>query len=395
MTQTVSYAMARLASATALAIAISACGEQSAEKPIAAPTAPLAAVVKQNPAVKAVEISARGNHTCALQRVGGPAYCWGWNEFGQVGDGSFTSRSWAVPVAGNLKFAQISTGDYHTCALTKAGVAYCWGWGAIGQLGDGAASNSAVPVPVAGGHTFKQIAGGELGTCGLTAAGAVYCWGFIMGYGSSPTPVEVSGNITFASIELGGFQGCGIATGGQTYCFQIVNDGTVVGNPRLIASPGFAKLAASHGTTCGLTAAGAAYCFGGQSDGMLGAQVSDTMSALVPVEGNHVFTTISMGAANACGITASGEMWCWGRNYDLSYPIGPSDVTTAPVQVTTTAGLGIVRTEHGGSHSCGLTRRGQVWCWGNLTDGELADGRDANNTTFPFSYEPVLARRLR
>jgi alpha-tubulin suppressor-like RCC1 family protein len=392
MTPNLRHALARAVSTAAL-VAISACGEQTAQTTLTAPDSPLAASAKRNPAVKAVEISAGLNHNCAIQR-NGPTYCWGWNEFGQIGDGSFTSRSWAVPVAGNVKFTQISAGDYHTCALTSAGAAYCWGYGTIGQLGNGAFSNSAVPVAVAGGYTFHQIAGGELGTCALTTAGSVYCWGFIMGFGSSATPVQVSGNLTFTSIALGGSQGCGVATGGQTYCFQIVNDGSVVGDPRLIASPQFTKLVASQRTTCGLSAAGAAYCFGGQSDGMLGAQVADTMSALVPVDGNHVFTTISMGYASACGITATGERWCWGRNYDLSYPIGPSDATTTPVQVTTTAGLGISRTEHGFSHSCGLASRGEVWCWGNLSDGELADGRDRTNTTFPFSYEPVLARRL-
>ena len=163
----------------------------------------------------------------------------------------------------------------------------------------------------------------------------------------------------------------------------------------LIPSPNFVSLNASNFATCGLTAAGGAYCFGESLDGILGSPNAQPLSALVPVDGNHVFRTLSSGYQNACGITTANETWCWGRNYDLSLPIGPSASTTTPVMVTSTAELTFQYMEHGFSHSCGLTRSGLVDCWGNFSYGQLADGRDATSASFPWSLVPVIAQRAR
>lgn len=58
--------------------------------------------------------------------------------------------------------------------------AYCWGSNAHGQLGNGASSadvQSSEPLPVSGGLLFTQIAAGGEHTCGRQASGRVSCWG--------------------------------------------------------------------------------------------------------------------------------------------------------------------------------------------------------------------------
>jgi len=88
-------------------------------------------------------------HTCGLTS-GGTAYCWGANEEGQLGDGTFAPRRLTpTPVAGGLTFTSLALGEVHTCGLTSGGAAYCWGWNGGGQLGDGTTSPRSTPTPVA------------------------------------------------------------------------------------------------------------------------------------------------------------------------------------------------------------------------------------------------------
>jgi alpha-tubulin suppressor-like RCC1 family protein len=96
-------------------------------------------------------VSAGPFHTCGVTTTGA-GYCWGgpW-----LGDGTTTSSATPVAIAGGLTFAEMSSGGdaggfTNTCGVTTSGAAYCWGNNQYGQLGDGTATNSPVPVKVAG-----------------------------------------------------------------------------------------------------------------------------------------------------------------------------------------------------------------------------------------------------
>ena len=102
----------------------------------------------------------------------GLIYCWGAFQAG-------TYWSSATPLSGALPFVQTVAGWSFTCGLTSNGAAYCWGWNGYGQLGDGTVTNRTVPTPVAGGHVFVRLAAGGGGhMCGIAADGITYCWGY-------------------------------------------------------------------------------------------------------------------------------------------------------------------------------------------------------------------------
>jgi hypothetical protein len=91
-----------------------------------------------------------GGHSCALLPDG--VDCWGRNSYGEVGDGtSGNLRLLPVDVTGLPALpSQIRAGVGHTCALV-GGDLYCWGRNTEGQLGDGTTTNRSTPVLVAGG----------------------------------------------------------------------------------------------------------------------------------------------------------------------------------------------------------------------------------------------------
>lgn len=140
-----------------------------------------------------VQLALSAEHSCGIA-TDGFAWCWGNNEFGQLGDGTTTDRS-APTRVGTMRFRQIATGSgfagmshvtaptpkvlagvAHTCALSETGEAYCWGWNGNGQLGDGTMVDRHAPAAVMGGHTFDEIGAAGSYTCGMRG-NAIWCWG--------------------------------------------------------------------------------------------------------------------------------------------------------------------------------------------------------------------------
>jgi alpha-tubulin suppressor-like RCC1 family protein len=116
----------------------------------------------QVPLVPLSQIVAGGNHTCALTSDGTP-YCWGRNADYELGDGTKTYRYSPTPVVAGEgypfgSFGILTAGAFHTCGLTPEGVAWCWGDNVDWQIGDGTYDDRSNPVPVQGGHLFGRPA---------------------------------------------------------------------------------------------------------------------------------------------------------------------------------------------------------------------------------------------
>ena len=369
-------------------------------------------------------VSPAASHTCALT-TGGAAYCWGDNQLGELGTGSTTgpqtctigqtgfpcSRTPAA-VGGGLAFTTL-TGDsyYFTCGLTQGGAAYCWGFNGDGELGDGTRTTRSSPVAVAGGLTFASLSAGAFHACGLTPAGVGYCWGDNsygqLGDGTQTfrtSPVPVSGGATFASITAGGSHTCAVTTTGVTACWGLNSSGQLgwgsmtgpstcvyvgsnyacgVAPVTVTGQIAFARLSAGASHTCGVTAAGIAYCWGENSSGQVGANYATDQAAPVAVTGGLSFGSLSAGGFHTCGLVLSlaGRAYCWGNNY--LGQVGNGSTTTAPELTPSmvAGGLTFASVAAGLQHTCGVTAAGAAWCWGENTAGQLGDGTQANRTS--------------
>ncbi len=88
-------------------------------------------------------------HSCAV--AGGRPYCWGNNDWGQLGDNSTEDRSSAVLIVGLVNpVSRIAAGVSHTCTATTGGSIWCWGYNGNGQLGDGTFASRTIPTLVRG-----------------------------------------------------------------------------------------------------------------------------------------------------------------------------------------------------------------------------------------------------
>ncbi len=340
-------------------------------------------------------------HTCAVTTTGA-AYCWGPNGRGQLGDGTTIDRTRPVPVSrGSL--TTVETGSNHTCGLTRSGQVYCWGSNGSGQLGDGTFADRSVPT-VIGAFTFSSVSAGSQYTCGI-AGSLAYCWGNnVLGQlGDGTTtfrtlPVQVAppaGQLTpleFTALSAGNHHTCGTTATGAAYCWGSNNsgqlgDGTTLNQPTPVAvappsgqstALAFTTLSVGFSHSCGLTEAGVIYCWGGNSSGQLGDGTTSDHSRPAPVVALVAFTAVEAGAAYTCGLGSTGVAYCWGFNGFGQLGDGTTTERTLAAQVAPPVGqstpLAFASVNAGGAHTCGATREGQAYCWGNNRDGQLGAG---------------------
>ena len=163
----------------------------------------------------------------AFELIPTSAFGWGFNDFGQVGDGTTTNRSLPTQMAGGFTdIVSVEGGFYHALGLRSNGALLAWGSNANGQLGDGTTTDKSAPVAVSGLTNVVAAAGGGVHSLALLADGTVRAWGNNtfgqLGDGTLTdrlTPVPVSG-ITSANPAVA-------VAAGNNSSYALLADGSV------------------------------------------------------------------------------------------------------------------------------------------------------------------------
>ena len=345
--------------------------------------------------------------SCAVA-ANGQAYCWGRNFYGGLGNGVLeasptTATDMVAPVAVVGAPALVSLGEgqsLHRCGLTAAGQAWCWGLNDVGQLGDGTFTNRAVAAPVSGGLAFVQLATQGMHSCGVTAAGALYCWGGAGGAGylgamrgertNVPVRVDVGSEIV-RDIAMTDDTYCIQNAAGQIRCWGRARNGeagyptfsgfrTTLSDPILGATFKAGALAGGTWGYCAVRSDGETACWGQNFLGQLGDGTEITPTSPVVLQGGRRFTQVSVGNGTSCGVESDGTAYCWGNNNAGQQGIGPRRQLTPAIPISGVR-FSYVRLE-GIRHTCGKAVNGMMYCWGgNVPYGAVGDSTRAVTLT--------------
>ena len=345
-----------------------------------------------------VQVSAGLVHTCARDMQGG-VWCWGDNQHYALGNPDVNGQQVPRPVfVPNLPpVAQISAGLDFTCALGLDGHVYCWGDNQFGQLGIGTMDPAEEPerVQADAGIDWTEIKAGFTHTCALASNGDAYCWGdnslFQLASDTLPTavtpkkiPMQNNRNIAVGAghtcMDHDGMLNCwGDNALGQLGRGSFTDPSSFIGttDSHPWAAP-FLDLDLGGNSSCVLDSKGVLYCWGDNGFGQLGIGNEDPVASptMVEMPQNVHWIQFSMGAEHACAVNQAGQAWCWGHNDSGQVTdVNICENCDTPREVALPAGVAFTQIAAGISHhTCALDDKHQVWCWGTDTVGELGLG---------------------
>jgi alpha-tubulin suppressor-like RCC1 family protein len=373
----------------------------------------------------AVQISANGGHACAV-RVDNQLACWGSNFDGEVGDGTVIDRPNPVKVSVlPNSVAEVSAGVNHdTCARMIDGRVACWGFNDAGQLGDGTTVERHVPVQVMAGTTVPAVpAGGgwisavlafllavialrglrRAGGGGANAAALVVILGAALALGAcSRDALGPEGDSGSVGVALTAGPGITFTTASYTITGPASFSKTAsvdVSKSGAVAFTG-ANIPAGSGYTVSVTTSGSGEaCTGSAGFTVMPRTTTNVAVHLTCHEPPHLGSVTFNGAVNVCprvsGLAAAPAQIAVGKSLALGSNFGDSDLGPMPLGFRWSASSASAGTFDDATASA--TRffclaAGTVTLSLTVSDGDPAPGCAAVATISVTCLDPLVAQ---
>ncbi|MGI9021803.1 MAG: hypothetical protein ACR2HV_00950, partial [Acidimicrobiales bacterium] len=301
------------------------------------------------PVTGVTAVSGGAFHSLAL-KADGTVWAWGWNGYGQLGDGTTASHSTPSQVLSLSGVTAIAAGWVHNLAVKGDGSVWAWGWNNVGQLGDGSTTTSLVPRRVANLTGVTGVSASAYSSVAVKADGSASSWGW-NGFGQLGDGTTLERHRPVRVVGLGGVTS---AQAGVYHTMARRSDGSVWS----WGWNGFGQL--GDGTT---------------ADRHLPVRV-----ALGPA------TTIATGAHHSLAILPDGTMWGWGWNGHGQLGNGSPEITPTPVRI-----IGSFRARAvsaGLAHTNAVAADGTLYGWGWNAHGQLGI-ESTNDTAWPWQARAI------
>jgi len=317
------------------------------------------------------QVAAGNIHSLAL-RADGTVWSWGYNGFGQLGNGTTSNSLLPVEVQGLSGAMAVAAGLNNSYALGTDGTVWAWGDNTYGQLGTGAMTRSLVPVKVTGLSGMVAISGQFWHVLALKADGTVWAWGrndfYQLGTGSA----TAHGTGTATPVQVPNLSNVVAVSGGPLHSLALKSDGTVWGwgtnadgelglgsavavpHPtQLPALTQIVEVTANAFTTMALKSDGSVWTTGDNFDAQLG----------LGFQGGGFFTSFG----RVIGPNAAGFLT------GVALPAAPCTVVPPAPPPTVHPRCTTASIAAGGDHALAVLDSGGVVAWGNDDHGQLGN----------------------
>ena len=275
------------------------------------------------------------NHTVAL-KTDGTLWALGSNDEGQLGDGTSgfeNSKSTPTKIGSEINWASVSAGNYHTVAVKTDGTLWAWGWNDEGQLGDGTSGEEnykTTPTKIGSETNWASVSAGGAYTVAIKTDGTLWAWGYNyngnLGDGTTTyryTPTKIGNETNWASVSARVGTTLAIKTDGTLWAWGSNWDGqfgdgtktdrttpTKIGN-----ETNWASVSVGTRHTVAIKTDGTLWAWGFNWDRQLG---DDTLQpSYTPKKiGNETnWASVSAGMHHTVALKTGGTLWAWGSNY--------------------------------------------------------------------------------
>lgn len=356
-----------------------------------------------------VGLSLGNNHSCGMTATG-EVWCWGANYNGELGSGFSRPLEPTPHLLPNIDDAVgLAAGNSLTCALHEGGEVSCLGFNDDGQVGNGTTESPVAPTKVLNLDNAVSVkVGPRNNACAVLDDGGVTCWGSNGGFfgidpesedyvESSTVPVPVEGVTDVAQMSLSASNACALTSEGTVLCWGTHFVGRELDDartelPTLIEGlEGVTAISGGWAVTCALKSDKTVACWGLARSGELGSEPPLDTFAPVSIEGLTDVVQIGVGYDHVCARRENGTVVCWGSTdygalgtgeppayHDIDEESEYRSIPSEVVGLSDVTNLAV-----GDGHSCATVANGKTYCWGRNWSGMLGSGETS------FSSVPV------
>ncbi|OXB94733.1 RCC1 domain-containing protein [Parageobacillus galactosidasius] len=334
------------------------------------------------------------NHTVVINK-NNELWAWGYNGFGQLGDGTTENRNTPTRIGTDTDWKQVAAGGNHTIAIKNDGSLWAWGHNSSGQLGDGTTTNKATPTRIGTDTDWKQVAAGYSHTVAIKNDGSLWAWGHNssgqLGDGTTTnkaTPTRIGTDTDWKQVACGQYHTVAIKNDGSLWAWGYNNygqlgDGTTTTHrstpTKIGTNTNWKQVAAGGNHTIAIKNDGSLWAWGYNYYGQLGDGTTVNKTTPTRIGTDTDWKQVACGYDHTVAIKNDGSLWAWGYNGSGRLGDGTTINKYTPTRIGTDTDWKQVAA--GSSHTVAIKLTLDVYGWGNNNYGQLGDGTTTNRNT--------------